>query len=130
MYEQAIRNKWRFASSNGQLTVEDLWDLPLKSTHGADLNSVAQALYIEAKLTKKVPDFVEETPTPELRLARDKLALVKHIISVRLEEQEAARTAAERRKEKARSVEILHEKKDSALSDLSIEELEARIAEL
>ena len=34
IFEYATRAKLRFASSRGDLTVEQLWDVPLRSTDG------------------------------------------------------------------------------------------------
>jgi hypothetical protein len=42
LQEYAVRNKLRFSSSRGELTAEQLWDVPLRSKDGLDLNAVAQ----------------------------------------------------------------------------------------
>ena len=130
LFEQASREKWRFITSIGALSVEDLWNLPLTSQHTTmSLNHIAQALYTESKTDSDIPDFVGERSSSE-NTASLKLDLVKYIISVKKEERTQASIDKERASQKARLIEILHEKKDSALSELSVEELEKRIADL
>ncbi len=43
MFEYATRHKLRFTSSKGELTVEQLWDAPLLSGDGFNLNNIAKA---------------------------------------------------------------------------------------
>ena len=57
MFEQASRSKFRFNSSQGLLTTEDLWDLPLTSTRYANLNDIAKELNRTLKATAE-EDFV------------------------------------------------------------------------
>ena len=44
LFEIASRNKLRVPTTKGDLTVEQLWDLPLKSANGLSLDSIAIAL--------------------------------------------------------------------------------------
>ena len=44
LFLQATREKFRFESSKGDLSVEQLWDLPLTSRTGFDLDTVAKAV--------------------------------------------------------------------------------------
>ncbi|MNQ55358.1 hypothetical protein D3C85_694510 [compost metagenome] len=129
LFELASRQKIRFASSKGDLTVEQLWDLPLSSKVGFDLDSVARE--VNSKLKAAGEESFVETRV-NLAKARLELAmeLVKHIIGVRLAEREANLKSMENKAERARLTEILHSKKDDELKGLSVEELEARIANL
>ena len=43
IFEYAARSKIRFQSTKGELTVEQLWDVPLRSRDDFNLNAVAKA---------------------------------------------------------------------------------------
>lgn len=130
IFEKASRQKFRFPSAKGELTVEQLWDLPLLvRTQGIDLNSVAVALNSELKALGE-ESFVQTGSNPKRALAATKLDLVKYIISVKQNEN----AAAEKRVETAQQIheleELLHSKKKDALQGLSQEEIEAKLAAL
>jgi hypothetical protein len=123
MFEQAARLKVRYSTAKGQLTVEDLWDLPLTSTTGkANLNDIAKGLNRELKNADD-EDFVNRATSTNTELAL-KFDIVKHIISVRLAENEANSQAAERRVKKARLLELIAQKQDHELATKSLDELQ------
>ena len=79
LFEHASRNKLRFASPKGDLSVEDLWDLPLTSTTGkANLDDIARDLYhqIDSKAVISFVNKVNET----IREANNKFEIVKTIM--------------------------------------------------
>lgn len=129
LFQQAARKKFRFMSSKGALTVEQLWDLPLQSRSGFDLDSIAKAINAELKAANE-ESFVNTTNNPTVTHLQAQLELVKYIIQVKLEEGELAKKRAERATERQRLTEILHSKKDEALAGLSVEDIEKRLAEL
>lgn len=129
IFEQASRNKIRFASTKGDLTTEQLWDLPLTSRNGFDLDAVAREANREVKALSE-ESFVAPVQSAAKTSADLKLEVVKHIIAVRLAEKEAATSAASRRAERERLMTILDQKKDAELQGLTREELEKRIADL
>lgn len=130
MFEKAARLKLRFASPQGQLTVEDLWDLPLTSTrpNQANLNSIAKGISRQLKADSE-EDFVNpKSETNEsLQLAMD---IVKQVIHVRQAENEAARAATDRKDKKARLLELIARKQDQALEGKPLEELQEMVASL
>lgn len=128
MFEKASRQKLRFESAKGTLAVEDLWDLPLTSQTGkANLDEIARQLYKKVKENTEI-SFV--TPTAEDSESQQKLDIVKHIIDVRLRETEAASQARIKAETKQKILEIMDRKKDEALSNASLEELQARLNSL
>lgn len=129
IFEQASREKIRFPSLRGLLTVEQLWDLPLQSKTGVDLDSVAKDINAQLKSVTE-ESFVQTNANPlkvPLTLALD---VVKHVIAVRMKENEEARNKAARADERKRLVEALGEKQDKELLNLSKAELLARIEQL
>lgn len=129
IFEYATRNKLRFASVRGELSIEQLWDVPLRAKDDFNLNAVAKAA---SKALKEISEesFVETKKTAEHTRREMVLEAVKYIIEVRLTEEKAAETRAERKKEKEQLLGILAEKQAGKLSELSEKELQKRIAAL
>jgi len=121
IFEQATRQSFRFASAKGFITTEDLWNLPLTST-GVSLDAIARQLHKEIQASS-VPSFVEAM-TESNSLLETMLEVVKHVIAVKLEEKKAWDEAREVAAKKQRVMELIQSKKDAALADMSIEELE------
>lgn len=128
-FEYVTRNKLRFPSTKGELTVEQLWDVPLRSRDDFNLNTIAKAAN---KAWKDISEesFVETKKTVAHERLEMVFEVVKYIIDVKLAEEKAAEKKAENAKEKARLLEILAEKQDGKLSALSETELKKRIAAL
>jgi len=128
LFEIAARRKFRFPSSKGDLTAEQLFDLPLQSRTGFDLNSVAKACSTALKAVGE-ENFVG-TPTPGQEELAQKLEVVKYVIKVKLDESEARSQAEARRQEAQKLEDLLGRKQDEALNALSTEEIEKRLAAL
>lgn len=129
LFEQALRKKLRFPSKQGELTTEQLWELPLTSQNKTSLNSIAIEVNTELKAMGE-ESFVQSSRNVFFDLATLKLDILKHIIAVRQLENSAAVEQSQRTVEALRLEELLAQKKDALLSELSIEELQARIATL
>lgn len=129
MFEKASRAKFRYPSTKGELTTEQLWDMPLTSKNGFDLDSVAKELNKQLKAQAE-ESFVTTSSNPLKTRLADQLSVVVAVIKTKQAENAAAVTQASRRKEKEQLLDILHDKKMQELSGLSTEELEARIAAL
>lgn len=134
IFEQATRKKLRFASAKGELTVEQLWDLPLLITGNTrdvrvDLDTVARMVNHELKAQTE-ESFVEAKTNHLKALLELKMEIVKHIIADKLEAAEKARKALDDRAERERLMEVLRRKQDQALEDLSPEEIQKRLEAL
>jgi hypothetical protein len=129
IFEYATRNKLRFASPRGELSVEQLWDIPLRSKDDFNLNTIAKTAN---KALKDISEesFVETKKTAEHTRREMVLEVVKYVIDVKLEEEKAAETRAARKQEKEKLLGILAEKQAGKLSELSEKELQKRIAAL
>lgn len=123
MYKKALRMKLRFATNKGKLATEDLFDLSL-----TDLNSLAISLDKKLSETPRksfISDIAPDTQEDELRFN-----IVKDVITLKLAERNAAQNAKAKAAEKAQLMEILHRKKNEALENLSVAEIEAKLASL
>lgn len=130
MFEQATRLKLRFAvGTRVNLTVENLWDLPLTNVKGEDLDHIA--IELQEKLSTNEKSFVvQQSKTKETQVNQLKFDIVKHIIDVRLEEQKVANLERQRAQEIATLKELQKQAKIRDLQNLSSEEIEERIKSL
>lgn len=129
LFEYSVRNKLRFPSSKGELTVEQLLDVPLRSRDGFDLNAIART--VNKSVTAETEEnFVETTKTAKATRAERTLEVVKLVIETKLADEAAAETRAAKKQEKEELLQILAEKQKGALSDLTEKELKRRIAAL
>jgi hypothetical protein len=127
LFEIAARRKYRFESAKGSITVEDLFDLPLTSRNGFDLDMVARAANNDVKSSTE-ESFV--TVNRRNVDAENKLEIVKFIIAQKQQQAAIAAERAERTETKRKILDAISRKKDEALSNASIEELEAQLASL
>lgn len=128
MFEQATRNKLRFESAKGPLTVEQVWDAPLTSRNGFSLDDIAKQAKRELDALSE-ESFVEQV-SPLKSVAVLKLEVVKHIISVKLTEKEAASKRAERAELRRQLTQALAERQSDAIKNMSPEEIQKRLKEL
>lgn len=126
LFEYATRTKLRFQSNRGALSVEMLWDAPLRSRDGFDLDAIAK---VASKTLKSLTEesFVSTERTPAHVEAEIALELIKYVIAVKLAEEETAKKRSANRAEKQRLLAILAEKQTDKLSELSERELQKRI---
>ena len=78
LFEIASRNKLRVPTTKGDLTVEQLWDLPLKSANGLSLDSIAIAL--NKQLESSATSFVDEVQAPESCISNVLFEIVLYFI--------------------------------------------------
>ena len=130
MFEQAARLKLRFAvGTRVNLTVENLWDLPLTNVKGGDLDHIA--IELQEKLSTNEKSFVvQQSKSKETQVNQLKFDIVKYIIDVRLEEQKAVNFERQRAQEIATLKELQKQAKIRDLQNLSSEEIEERIKSL
>lgn len=129
IFEKASRQKLRFVSVRGDITTEQLWDLPLTSRNGFDLDSVAKAVNQELKQVAE-ESFVATSANPAKATLELKLEIVKHVIAARIEAADTAKKRAENKAERERLMELLHAKKDQELMGKTPEEIQAMIDKL
>lgn len=129
IFETATRNKLRFTSIRGELSTEQLWDVPLRASDDFNLDRIARAV---SKTLKDATEesFVTTTRTPVHAHRVLALEVVKRVIEVKLAEEATAKKRAENKAEREKLLEILAEKQEGKLSRLSEDELKKRIAAL
>ena len=122
MFDKAFRQKLRFESSMGQLSVEDLWDLPLTARSGkANLDDIAKELHHQLKNGDDISFVIQSKKSDET--IQLKFDIVKHIIDVRLAEQSAAETLRSNKEKKQQLLAIISQKENEGLMNTSLDEL-------
>lgn len=130
IFKYAAQHKLRFPSARGDLTVEQLFQLPLKSQTGFDLDTVARTINGELKGVSE-ESFVEDTSAdPRKQALTVSLDIVKDVIATKQAENRAALDKTRKSAERKKLLDVIAAKKDEKLSQSSLDELEKKLAEL
>lgn len=122
LFEIATRRKYRFATNKGSLSVEDLWDLS-----STQLDATYRVMTKE--LREQGGESLMQKDNDNTVLA-DKIEIIKHIFLVKQEEIAARRAAEENRNKRQRIMEILEQKRDASLQNMSEEDLQKMLNDL
>ena len=128
LFELAARKAFRFETSKGFVTVEDLFQLPLESEKGASLDQAAKTIARQLKQAEE-ESFVAAKTSKDSELEQ-KLDLIKYIIAVRKEESAAQRDAITRKQQREKISALLASKQEQELASKTPEELQAMLDEL
>lgn len=121
-FEIAVRNKYRFPFK-GVISVEDLWDLNM-----SDLDKVYKSLNAQKKQSEE--DSLMSTRNAESDELQTKIDIVKHVYTSKVIEKENREKAAENYAKRQRIMQIIANKQDAALENMSEDELKAMLAQL
>jgi hypothetical protein len=120
---KAARKKWRFTTTKGHLSFEDLWDLSLEA-----LDKIAVALDEKIQkggrksfITKKTESMTEE---------QGMFDLVGYVIETKMAEADAAKDRAAKRGQREFLEELKKKKQIASLEGLSLEDIDKQIAAL
>ena len=120
LFKVASRKKYRF-NYKGVISVEDLWDLSVE-----ELDSIYKKLKAQQKNNNE--ESLLQSVTKEDKELANKIDIIKTIVVDKLAAKERALKAAEKKAQNQKILEILADKKDAALKEKSIEELQAMIS--
>ena len=122
IFKEAAKLKLRF-KAKGNMSVEDLFDLPLTSKDGVSLNDIAKEIYKNIKEDSGV-DFVGEVIETD-RIEELKLQIVKEIIKDKKDDIKRKEESEVKKSHNANIDKLIAAKEAEALSNLSIEDLKA-----
>lgn len=120
---KAARKKWRFTTTKGHLSFEDLWDLNLEA-----LDKIAVAL--DEKIQKGGRKSFISKRTESMTEEQGMFDLVTYVIETKMAEADTAKERASKASQKAFMQELLQRKKIASLENLTAEEIEKQIAAL
>lgn len=119
LFKKATRKKYRF-QFKGLCTVEDLWDLSVEN-----LDSIFKNLKKQQR--ESAEESLLEVVSKEDKELSEKIEIVREIVADKLAAAERARNAQKRKAENQRILEIIADKKDAALKEKTMEELQAML---
>jgi len=131
LFETATRRAYRFDTDKGQLTVEQLWSLPVESCGRVNLTDMAIELYRQLP-TNTGLDWLNVSAGNEtkIEIVKHKLAIIQHIVETRRAEAIANEEAYRKEQLLFRLEAEQARRKEQNLMDKSDEEIEKLIADL
>ena len=128
-FYQAIRKHLRLPTATGELTTEQLWDIPLTSSKVVSLDAIAKSTHRALKAMDE-ESFVTASKNPEKKLLELKLEVLKEVIRIRQEEIAELAEDVSKKQLKQQLTDILAQKQQKSLLDLSEEEIQKKLKEL
>lgn len=125
MYKLAAQKKLRFACDRGNLTVEQLFDLPL-----TELDSIARGINTELKGVTEETFIPTAKPDPRKAVLQTSLDLLKDVIKTKVDEADEEKAKAERTVKRRKILDAINAKDDAALTSASKASLLKQLAEL
>lgn len=120
IFKLAAQQKLRVKTGRGQLTVEQLWDLPIN-----ELDALAVSLEDEHKQSGK-KSFLA-TKSVKDKTAKLCFDVVLDILNTKVDEMEALSETKRKKDHNKKILELIAEKKDDSLKGKSIKQLEAML---
>lgn len=130
IYKFAAQKAVRFESNRGSLTVEQLFQMPLKAEGGFDLDTVARTVNNELKGMSEESFVNITTDNPRKKELEVMLEIVKDVIKTKQDEKEAQVNRLKKVAERKKILDALAAKKDQALTAATVEDLEKQLAAL
>lgn len=130
LFFRATKGKFRFPSKVGELTTEQLWDLPLTSTKaGADLDTVAKTINAEIRSASE-ESFVGPTRNPKRAILEIKLEVVKAVIAAKIDDARDAEKRAAKASRRKLLEEAIAQADMREISSASKDDLLKRLREM
>lgn len=122
IFEQASKERLRFPTNMGTLTVEDLWHMKLK-----DLDDLAMS-YKKDLSESSEESFLTKSKLED-KTMKLRFEIAKSVIESRVADLDKSEKAEAKRLKNAKIMELIVAKQDDELKESSIEELRAMLSE-
>lgn len=127
-FKEGTRINLLFPSKVGELSIQQLWSLPLQSKTGVDLDTLA--IGVNEQLKKSgTESFVKKSSGPD-KLLQLKLDILKEIIEYKQTEEDKRAKRTELNKRRQLLLAQLDKKQTEEVSALTTEQVLAQLAEL
>lgn len=123
LYVKATRNKWRWSSDKGSVSIEQLWELPMTS-----LNRLLLAL--DANIAKSGESSYLDSASSQTTELKEKREIALNVLNTIKAERSAARERIAKKAEREKLLAIKAKRQEESLDKMSDEELDARLAEV
>jgi hypothetical protein len=127
LFLTASRRQLRFATTRGPVTVEDLWNLSLKSLDALAVSIDEQVKPGGRKTFLENPDTKAREADADNKLRLD---ILTTIIGIKQEDNKAALAEASTRRQKEFLKDLLGRKKIGEMEAMTVEQIEAQLAAL
>ena len=130
IFEKATRQALRFDLPNGQLSVEELWQLKPTKRNGKLVDDLADyEETLEEQLVKFSASTRRKRATKSAEQERLELQfeIVSYILNVREADQLAAKEAATKKLHNDKILSLIAKKQEDNLGELSVDELTAML---
>lgn len=129
IYKLACTKKVRFKTANGFISTEDLFDLPLTSKNGMNLDAVAKTVH-EALKNEESVSFVEKTDNPRKEGLELAMEIVKDVIRIKQEDAAAKAELASKAAKRDQLLRALSAKQEQELANMPLEKLQEELQKL
>ena len=129
LFIRATRLKLRFASVKGELSLETLWEVPLRSKDAFNLDEVFRTANRAWKAATE-ESIVETKKTKEHQRLELAVEVVRFVVKTKLDEEEAAAKRADRAKEREAILTVIEEQEKEKLGAASAADLRRRLKAL
>ena len=129
IYQKAAATKLRFKTSNGAISTEDLFDLPLSSKNEMNLDTVAKTVYAALKAEEE-GSFVNKTSNPRKEQLELAMEIVKDVIRIKQEEADAKADIAAKAAKRERLLRALERNQEQALATMTVDQLQEELKKL
>lgn len=123
LFVKSVRNKYRYSSSRGELSTEDLWDLSLES-----LDEIA--IKVSDQLEKIGKRSFIKKKTQQSDELQTQLEVVKYVIETKITEQAEKQARTKKRGQLEFLKKLKEQKEIERLEGMSSEDLDKQIEEL
>lgn len=130
LFITATRKGYRFQTEIGLITVEQLWDLPVHSTRGVNLATIAEQLNAQVRKSDGLDWLGGKVNDLEQEEIKNKLNIIKYIVETRRAEKMAAQEAESKAQLLAKLKEERNRRKEQSLVEKSDEDLDKLIKDL
>ena len=128
VFAEITRKKVRFETPKGFLTIEDVWDLPLTSVRGLNLDDLAKS--VNKKLKEATEESFVKTKSKKANILELQMKAILYIIDVKLKERDKAKKRKQLKEEKELLLTLMKEKEIEELKNKNLDEIKKRIEEI
>lgn len=133
IFELASRSKSRFPTNRGFINTEQLWEVPVSSKDGFDLEAIAQQINSEIEKLSTgsiLGGAILKKDNDRKTLLEAELEIVKRVYAVKTEEASAVLKKREKAAQRQRILEAISVREEGDLKAKSKEELMKELAAL
>lgn len=129
IYQKAVATKLRFKTSNGAISTEDLFDLPLSSKNEMNLDTVAKTVHAALKAEEE-GSFVNKTSNPRKDQLELAMEIVKDVIRIKQEQEAAKADIAAKAAKREQLLRALERNQEQALAGMTVDQLQEELKKL